>query len=286
MTVDVALRSEAPFTVRNNLVRAEFRPELRLLGTGEVLFLRGPVYVDPSTLALPSGRLQIESGTIEFRRDSPFVPVLQLTAEMRARDAWIVLLLAFAPAATAQHGLPPPARPLHARMAEADVVALGTVERVEMGRIEVTDAAVVSGEPGERLMRKRSPSREPALRRRRCAFARRTRLPASPSTIQSSSFGSSWRALSKTPAPTRVSIRREMSRREMSKGREQVTCSAAGYSWSAPRRRGSFERRPSGRSTRNSARDRRARRTRGASTPTARPNRRASGRRRAGLGPF
>jgi len=85
MTFDVAVRSESAFVVRNNLVRAEFRPELRVLGTGEVLYLRGPVYVDPSSLSLPSGRLQIESGTIHFREDSPFVPELQLSAEMRSR---------------------------------------------------------------------------------------------------------------------------------------------------------------------------------------------------------
>jgi hypothetical protein len=68
--------------------------------------------------------------------------------------------------ATAQvvgHGLPPASRPLHVRLAKADVVALGTIERVELGRIQVGHAVALRGEPGERFAIKRAPSRAPDL---------------------------------------------------------------------------------------------------------------------------
>jgi len=70
-----------------------------------------------------------------------------------------------APGARAQmgHGLPPPARPLHLRLAEADVVAIASVERVEIGRIALRDVRALRGAPGERFEIKRAPSRAPAL---------------------------------------------------------------------------------------------------------------------------
>lgn len=86
-----------------------------------------------------------------------------MPAVMRLRDAWVLLLLALAPAASAQHGLPKPPRPLHVRLAEADIVALGKIERVEMGRIDVTNAVALRGEPGDRFRLKRSPSQPPGL---------------------------------------------------------------------------------------------------------------------------
>ncbi len=82
-----------------------------------------------------------------------------MPAVNRLRDACVVLLLLWASAASAQHGMPKALRPLHARLAEADVVALGTVERVETGRIDVVDAFALRGEPGDRFRLKRAPSR-------------------------------------------------------------------------------------------------------------------------------
>ena len=88
----------------------------------------------------------------------------------RLADPWIRLLalalcLGALPAAAqiAGHGLPAPSRPLHARLAEADVVALGTIERVELGRVQVGDAVALRGTPGERFAIKRAPSRAPDL---------------------------------------------------------------------------------------------------------------------------
>lgn len=87
-----------------------------------------------------------------------------------------VLLVLFAPFAAAAlltatpalaqlggHGLPNQGRPLHVRLALADAVAIGDVERVDLGRIAVRDARVVRGDPGETFLVKRAPSKAPDL---------------------------------------------------------------------------------------------------------------------------
>ncbi len=61
------------------------------------------------------------------------------------------------------HGLPSPPRPLHARLAEADVLALGTVERVATGRFSIAGAEAWRGSPGRRFEIKRAPSQAPDL---------------------------------------------------------------------------------------------------------------------------
>ena len=91
----------------------------------------------------------------------PTRPTLRLA---RALGALAALLAAGGAAAQGfGHGLPPPARPLHVRLAAADVVALGAVERVETGRIAVSGAHALRGEPGARFHIKRAPSRAPEL---------------------------------------------------------------------------------------------------------------------------
>ena len=61
------------------------------------------------------------------------------------------------------HGLPPSARPLHVRLAQADVVAFGVVEAVETGRIAVAQVHALRGQPGAGFQVKRAPSRAPEL---------------------------------------------------------------------------------------------------------------------------
>jgi len=68
--------------------------------------------------------------------------------------------LAFASPARAQHGMASGPRPLHLRLAEADVVAIGIVEAVNDGRVTVGGAAVLRGEAQPRFEVKRAPSRE------------------------------------------------------------------------------------------------------------------------------
>lgn len=74
-----------------------------------------------------------------------------------------LLAVALAPPAAAQHPMPPRARPLHARIASAELVVLGRIETVETGRIAVRTELAFTGEPPPRFEVKRAPSAPPPL---------------------------------------------------------------------------------------------------------------------------
>jgi hypothetical protein len=80
---DIKITSIEPFRIKNNLIRSALRPNLSLKGTGEVPFLVGRVYIDPSRVLLPSGRLQIQSGVLHFREGDPERPELDLVAQSK-----------------------------------------------------------------------------------------------------------------------------------------------------------------------------------------------------------
>jgi hypothetical protein len=74
--------------------------------------------------------------------------------------AVLLTALALAAPARAQHGMTVGPRPLHLRLAETDVVAIGTVEAVRDGRVTIGDAVVLRGEAQPRFELKHAPSRE------------------------------------------------------------------------------------------------------------------------------
>jgi hypothetical protein len=80
-----------------------------------------------------------------------------------ARAALLVsLALALAGPAAAQHPMPTRnTRPLHERLAEADVVAVATIGPIQEGRVEVHDATVLHGDAPPDFEIKRSPSAPP-----------------------------------------------------------------------------------------------------------------------------
>jgi hypothetical protein len=82
-TFDIKITTIEPFRIRNNLIRGILRPELSLKGTGELPFLVGTVYIGPSRVLLPSGRLQIQSGLIRFPAGEPDRPQLDLLANSK-----------------------------------------------------------------------------------------------------------------------------------------------------------------------------------------------------------
>src|SRR5262245_33454585 len=76
------------------------------------------------------------------------------------------LVLGAAAAAGAQpigHGLPPPLRSCHERLAAADVVAVVRVERVDPGRIALRLEAALASAPPAAFEAKRSPLHPPPL---------------------------------------------------------------------------------------------------------------------------
>jgi translocation and assembly module TamB len=81
--LDIRITTIEPFRIRNNLIRGVLRPELALKGTGELPFLVGTVYIDPSRVILPSGRLQVQSGLLRFLEGEPDRPQLDLLAQSK-----------------------------------------------------------------------------------------------------------------------------------------------------------------------------------------------------------
>ncbi|MBW2465980.1 MAG: translocation/assembly module TamB domain-containing protein [Deltaproteobacteria bacterium] len=84
--LDIKITTVEPFRIRNNLVRGTLRPELTLKGTGELPFLAGTIYIDPSRVLLPSGRLQVQSGLVRFPESDPDRPQIDLMASSRVLD--------------------------------------------------------------------------------------------------------------------------------------------------------------------------------------------------------
>jgi hypothetical protein len=81
--LNIKITTLEPFRIRNNLVRGTLRPELSLKGTGELPFLMGVIYIDPSRVLLPSGRLQVQSGLVRFLENDPDRPQLDLIASSK-----------------------------------------------------------------------------------------------------------------------------------------------------------------------------------------------------------
>lgn len=84
----LSIRSEAPFTINTNLLKGSLRPNLRLIGTGELPQLVGVVYVDDARCSLPAGPLRIDTGLLRFRQADPdrFYLELSGSAKMMGYD--------------------------------------------------------------------------------------------------------------------------------------------------------------------------------------------------------
>jgi hypothetical protein len=72
----------------------------------------------------------------------------------------LLVALVLAAPARAQHGMTGGPRPLHLRLAEADAIAIGTVDAMSEGRVTIGEATVLRGEAPARFELKRAPSRE------------------------------------------------------------------------------------------------------------------------------
>jgi translocation-and-assembly-module (TAM) inner membrane subunit TamB-like protein len=82
---DVHLGGKDTFRYKTNLLVAEMRPDAWLRGTGEFPVLEGNVYVEEASFELPSGKLELTSGILTFKREAPLLPEIALTAAMRVQ---------------------------------------------------------------------------------------------------------------------------------------------------------------------------------------------------------
>ncbi len=83
MTFDVAVHPGSGFRVKTNVANGLIEPKLRLVGTGEVPYLLGEVYIDQFLLSLPANNIRIERGAVRFLEENPFIPTLDIRAGYR-----------------------------------------------------------------------------------------------------------------------------------------------------------------------------------------------------------
>lgn len=83
LSFDVRLEAKRPFEITNNIVRGSMRPRLHLGGTGLVPVLTGDVFLDQTFINLPSTRLELTGGTVQFNEANPFVPTVDVVGNTR-----------------------------------------------------------------------------------------------------------------------------------------------------------------------------------------------------------
>jgi translocation and assembly module TamB len=88
----VRITSDTPFSVSNNMARGAVRPNLRLSGTGEIPVLTGRIFVDPTRISVPGGRIVIESGVVSFPENDPDRPTFNLSGQSRLAGYDITLI--------------------------------------------------------------------------------------------------------------------------------------------------------------------------------------------------
>jgi hypothetical protein len=82
-TFDIRISYEKAFQIHNNVASGAVRPALSLRGTGEVPLVVGDIYLDPTKIKLPSGRLDVTSGVIRISEGEPNRPYLDFFGTTR-----------------------------------------------------------------------------------------------------------------------------------------------------------------------------------------------------------
>lgn len=84
----IKVESENPIIFSNNLIKGKARPNLLVSGTGELPVVTGEIYIDPTTVKLPAGKLHIDDGLVSFLESAPERPIIMLNgnAKMKGYD--------------------------------------------------------------------------------------------------------------------------------------------------------------------------------------------------------
>lgn len=93
LLLDVRIRSDRDIHLRNNVVATRASAELVLTGTGLEPVLIGTVSTDEGFVRLADSRLALRGSFIEFRRDDPLNPRLQIQIEETIRNHTISLVI-------------------------------------------------------------------------------------------------------------------------------------------------------------------------------------------------
>ena len=94
--LDVALKSETPFSVGGNVAVGQIIPDLRLTGTVDHPVPQGRIALRNTSAFLPYTMVTIREGYLNFEPENPWVPQLDIKAEGRALD-YAIQAYAFGP---------------------------------------------------------------------------------------------------------------------------------------------------------------------------------------------
>jgi len=92
MLFDVRISAEKPFILANNMAKGAFHPNLHLTGTGELPLMTGQIFVDPTRISVPAGKIMIESGVISFTENDPDRPTFNLNGNSTLAGYKITML--------------------------------------------------------------------------------------------------------------------------------------------------------------------------------------------------
>jgi TamB, inner membrane protein subunit of TAM complex len=82
----IQTRKDDPFLVRGNLANGKAEIDLHLGGTGLAPTLEGNVHIPEFNATLPFSTLKISRGFVNFTKDAPFQPSLDIQADSQIRD--------------------------------------------------------------------------------------------------------------------------------------------------------------------------------------------------------
>lgn len=85
-TFDVRIKTKDPFAVRGNLTNGSLQADLKLIGTGLTPTLDGSLRLEEISASLPFSRLDVASGYVYFKPESPFVPSLDIQGTSQLRN--------------------------------------------------------------------------------------------------------------------------------------------------------------------------------------------------------
>ncbi len=91
--LNLAIKTDDPFTVTGNVARGRVLVDLQVGGTGGKPLLSGYVQVENLVATLPFSRLEIQEGNLQFTPDQPLNPVLDLRGTSQIRDRLVTVYI-------------------------------------------------------------------------------------------------------------------------------------------------------------------------------------------------
>lgn len=83
LRLDTRIRTEKPLAIRGRIARGGIRTDIRLTGTAAAPAPVGSVFFDPLELAVPAGTIVFPSGLVQFDRNSPEIPRIDIVGTTR-----------------------------------------------------------------------------------------------------------------------------------------------------------------------------------------------------------